>query len=208
MTEHTDADGESDEQTDEITVPEGTEVGVCETHGFVTGDKIKRPDELPHPTCGVCDEPLKQVNEMNEPMDIPASDLRGRPPVTDGGTDTDSDRDPDALIDAGKPGEAVEAAREQGRTEAAREFMNLARSLYDEHVNLTRKVEDIQRGDGSHLSSAVYQSRGDALLDAAQHIRQTSRYLDGQTDRPAILAHGQELADDGQRIPGPDRGGN
>jgi len=105
--------------------------------------------------------------------------------------------DPAALADAGRVDDALDAAMAVGRRaerdDITADLMNLARHLYDESRNLGEHVRDSERGSGNELASAVYQARADGLMDACEEIRQMSRWLDGERERPPSLAHGEEL---------------
>lgn len=85
--------------------------------------------------------------------------------------------------------------------DAVDELMNLARHLHAESRTLGDHVRDAERGDGSELASAIYQSRADALMDAARHLHRTAKWMDGAGDRPAELAHGEELSGEFGGVP-------
>lgn len=124
------------------------------------------------------------------------------------------DSDPAALLDAGEPERAVEAAYLQGQAAGAVELMNLARHFHDKSHDFRRDADRATTEPGKMLDDSL----ADAYSDAADEARNLARYLDGdREDRPATLAHGEALASpeargsDGVALPwrsGGDEGGD
>jgi len=144
--------------------------------GTALGMRVREPGEdADHPLLEIYgDEGMAAVempSEFTDGLSHAAAEL-----------DMAREDDPEAMTDGG--------------VDTAAELMNLARHFHDEAREQRYRAGKHTSEDSELMMNQI----ADSNARVADELRELARYLDGERDRPAALAHGQALAD-GDGVP-------